>query len=273
MSAVPTVEKAPPNTVPHSPGLFQRLKNCVKDTYSTAKVPSAMNSARTTSDVVFTMMDTIAFVFAAELGNLAPIYITIGSMFFAILTLNFTIFMFSIASLEAAFLSGLLHNITKYALTPSMAAHAGDASVETREACESLFRHTTPSRFKSFLHEGLASSFIHTPLYFLSFTGGYILNSMAYYEKELSSLGPEYSNRPYIALISIILFLSVFSLYLLSYSCTGFFTIITSILLGLLVGYLLCAQNYFLIGKSSVSTLFVPPIVKRDGIDFLCVKT
>jgi hypothetical protein len=89
----------------------------------------------------------------------------------------------------------------------------------------------------------------------------------------MEALGPQYSNRPYIAILSAALIIAVFAIFLLNYRCTGIITIFTTVMLGGFVGVLLAFQNYFLFGKKGVNVLFIAPLERRTGMDYLCVTT
>ena len=96
---------------------------------------------------------------------------------------------------------------------------------------------------------------------------------MSIYVKEISDLGPSYSNRPYLGLIAAGMFILLYSAFLLSYGCISTFGILMTILAGWIIGYLICIQNNLLLGKTSVSMLFIPPIQDRKGMDYVCVTT
>jgi hypothetical protein len=46
-----------------------------------------------------------------------------------------------------------------------------------------------------------------------------------------------------------------------------------TIALAAVVGYLISYQNVELFGKESINMLFIPPLVKRSGMDYVCVTT
>lgn len=96
---------------------------------------------------------------------------------------------------------------------------------------------------------------------------------MYFFSKECSELGPQYSNRPYLAIVGASLFIVLYSMYLFAYGCDSLFSIFFTVLLAALVGYLLCYQNYLLFGKTSVNLLFIPPLARRSGLDYICVTT
>ena len=63
------------------------------------------------------------------------------------------------------------------------------------------------------------------------------------------------------------------SLFVLLNSCDSPLGVILSVVAGLLVGFTLCYQNFLLFGKPGVDMLFIPPLVSRSGMDYICVST
>jgi hypothetical protein len=123
------------------------------------------------------------------------------------------------------------------------------------------------------MSHGIVKEFPNSPLYFISFAAAYCLQSMSFFSEEASELGPQYSNRQYIGILATALFITLYSIYLLAYGCDGVFNLLITIIIGLVVGYLICYQNYFLLGKTGVDLLFIPPIARRSGMDYICVTT
>ena len=39
------------------------------------------------------------------------------------------------------------------------------------------------------------------------------------------------------------------------------------------MGYIICYQNYLLLGKNSVNLLFLPILTRRSGMDYVCVSS
>lgn len=46
-----------------------------------------------------------------------------------------------------------------------------------------------------------------------------------------------------------------------------------SVVTGLIVGFMLCYQNLVAFGKEGIDMLFIPPLVQRNGLDYICVST
>lgn len=203
-----------------------------------------------------------------EIGHLAPIIFTGAALFLSIVTLNKPLAYFAGSSMEASLFYSLISSLSAFIATP--------ANVQTEDspgACRSYFQTLTSSRFKWLLGNGLTSAFPNYALYYISFAAAYFINGMLVFSEEVSNLGPQYSNRPYMALLGSTLFLILYTLYLYVYGCDGFLPLFFTVLIGGLVGFLISYQNIALFDKSSVSVLFIPPIVKRSGMDYICVTT
>jgi len=204
---------------------------------------------------------------APELGHLAPIILSMGAAFISLVTLNYPVFMFSASSVEALFVYNALSTVTSFGVTPSML----NGKSETK--CKSYFQTMTPSRFEAIFSQGLRKEFPNSPLYFISFAAAYCIQSMYFFSQEASELGPQYSNRPYLAIIAAAMFISLYTIYLLSYSCETAFSLMLTIVLGIFVGYFICYQNFLLFGKPAVDLLFIPSLARRSGMDYICVTT
>jgi hypothetical protein len=205
-----------------------------------------------------------------EIGHLAPIILIFGSLLVSLATLNTPFFVLGASSVEALALYSVIYNIAGFAVTPfsGMKDSAGEG-----EGCTSFFKTLSPSRFKWMISQGLRKEFPNQPLYFISFAAAYCIQSMYFFSQECSELGPQYSNRPYLAIISAAMFILLYAIYLSASGCDSTSRLMFTILLGGLVGYLICNQNYLLFGKNSVNLLFLPTLARRSGMDYVCVTT
>ena len=209
-----------------------------------------------------------------EIGHLAPIILIFGSLLVSLATLNTPFFVLGISSAEALAFYSLIYQIAGFAVTPfsGMKDSAGEGEGE-REGCTSFFKTLSPSRFKWMISQGLRKEFLNQPLYFICFAAAYCIQSMYFFSQECSELGPQYSNRPYLAIISALMFILLYTIYLSVSGCDSSFYLFFTIILGGLVGYLICNQNYLLFGKNSVNLLFLPTLARRSGMDYVCVTT
>jgi hypothetical protein len=208
-----------------------------------------------------------------EIGHLAPIILSIGTAFVAIVTLNFPLMMLSGSTVEAYLIYTALSSASSYTVTPLLGVIEGQLPPDQRKFCKSFFQTLTPSRFDFLMSKGLRADFPNSPLYFICFAAAYCIQSMYFFSQECSELGPQYSNRPYLAIIASAMFVLLYSIYLLAFSCDSGFALAFTIILGLLVGYLICYQNFLLFGKTAVNLLFIPSLAKRSGMDYICVTT
>jgi hypothetical protein len=206
---------------------------------------------------------------APEIGHLAPVILTIGTAIVSLLTLNYPLFMFAASSVEAHLLYNVAKLVSDYFVTPII----GITQPKPDSACRSYFQAISPSRFNWFMEQGVKTTFPNQPLYWISFASAYLIQGMKYFSQEASELGPAYSNRPYLAVLGACMFIALYAIYLLMFGCDGVFTILTTIAIGVVVGLLISSQNYLLFGKPSVNMMFIPPLARRSGMDYICVSS
>ena len=211
--------------------------------------------------LLYLLIDTKLLTLAPELGHLAPIILTFGAAFFALVSFNYPLAVFAASGAEASIIYSLFSAAGDLLAYPTAQA--------SPDRCSSTFETLTPARFSMLLR---GKPFPNSPLYFLSFAASYLIQSMFYYSEELTAMGPQYSSRPFIAAIGAAMLLLLYSAYVLAFGCEGLMSIAASVLLGLFVGYLISSQNLLLLGKPSISVLFVPPLVNNPNMDYLCVK-
>ncbi len=207
---------------------------------------------------------------APEIGHLAPVILTMGTAFIALITLNYPLGILAASSIEAHLLYNVIKVLGDYFVTPLVGVSNPTAG---ENQCRSYFQMMTPSRFTWFMEQGAKTVFPNQSLYWLSFVSAYMIQSMTFFKEEMEQLGPQYSNRPYIALIAACMLIALYSIYLLVYGCNSVLTVIVSIAIGLGVGLLISSQNYFLLDKPGVNVLFIPTLAKRTGMDYVCVST
>jgi hypothetical protein len=218
-------------------------------------------------------VDKKVLTVAPEIGHLAPILFTMGSLFFAIVTLNYPVAVFAASSVEASIFYNLISPIADYIATPFSGIDSSASDRGSAQECRSYFSTLTPSRFQSLIGKGLVRSFPNYPLYYLSFAVTYCIQGLLMFRDEASNMGPKYSNRPYMSLIAGTMFLILYSLYLYVFGCDSLLSLVFSAVIGIIIGYLIVQQNMIFLGKPSVDLLFIPPLVKRSGMDYVCVTT
>jgi hypothetical protein len=209
----------------------------------------------------------------AELGHLSPIMLAGGSLFMSAVTVNYPLFIFSMSVVEASLFYLAITYFSNFATTPEYGVMTSAEVENMKKECSSYFSLLTPSRFKSMMENGVKRAFPNYPIYYLVFGTVYCIQSMIFFSKECSELGPAYSNRPYTAILGGILFISLYFIYFLAYGCDSFFNILATTILAGLVAYVICNQNAALLGKQSVDLLFIPPLTQRKGMDYICVTT
>jgi hypothetical protein len=227
------------------------------------------------TEFILAPIDKSMFKILPEIGHLAPIILTAGALFMSSITFSYPLFIFGMSSIEAGVLHKILSLFSDYIVTPRF----GTMSRVTEQqkdavACESYFQTLTPSRFSLLLGNGIKKEFPNYPLYYITFAATYCIQGILYYSNECTQMGPKYSNRPYLAIMGAAMFIVLYTLFLIVYGCeTNFLSLVSTIVFAALAGFLICYQNYALLGKGSVNMLFIPQIVKRKGMDYICVST
>ena len=247
---------------------------------STGKPSASAASPATKSllEIIKSNFKQIALVFdkniietTAEIGHLSPVFLIFGSLFVSIITLNYPIFMLSASSAEAMLIYNLIYNTIGYAISPKFGLNTDGA--EQSQTCGSYFKKITPSRFNYFISQGLRHEFPNQPLYFICFGAAYLIQSMVYMSEECSELGPQYSTRTYLAILTAVMFIVLYMIYLNAYGCDSLSYLLFTALIGSLVGYLISVQNFLIFGKSAVNVMFLPTLGRRSGMDYICVTT
>ncbi len=201
----------------------------------------------------------------------SPAIFTLGSLFVSFITLNYPVFLFSLASGEALLIQNGLKGISSYLETAEGVQDS--RSLGKSEKCKSRYEGSESTKFKYLLDNGISVSFPNSALYFVSFASAYCIQSMLLFTKESADRGSSYSARPYLGIGSACMCIILFSLFILLNSCDTPMGVVLSVLAGLLVGFTLCYQNFLLFGKPGVDMLFIPPLVSRSGMDYICVST
>ena len=240
----------------------------------TAPAPTAPAPPATDSGGLFSLF--YEFIIApvearfVEFSLFSPAIFTLGSLFVAIFTLNYPVFILSLASGEALLLQRVIKGVSTYMATAEGIDESKSLGKDPK--CKSR-QGSASTKFKGLLDNGISASFPNSALYFLSFASAYCIQSMSFFSQETYERGYSYSVRPYIAYISAGLSILLFSTFTLMYSCDTPLGVILSVVLGLLIGFAICYQNYLLFGKAGVDILFIPPLVSRSGMDYICVST
>jgi hypothetical protein len=214
-----------------------------------------------------------------EIAHLSPIIFILGATFISIITLNYPLGIFAASSVEALLFYNVISLVSSYLASPTDAnvntnANANaNATATDINKCKSYFQLLTPSRFKSLIDQGLISTFPNKAVYFISFAAAYCIQSMKFFNEEISNFGPSYSNRPYMSIIGASMFIALYVFYLLRYGCNSLVSLSLTILFGILVGIIISNQNYGIFGKDAVNLLFIPFLQQKSGMDYICVSS
>jgi len=197
---------------------------------------------------------------AIESAHLSPYVFIAGSLIYSLLTLNFSLFVFGLTMIEAYCIRWPISFLFSYYTTP-----ADISKKSTTSQCSSEYHVMSPPILEAFIKKGVTPSIPHPSLYGITVAFTYLFASMLKYNEELTALGPSYSNRPYLSFIAGSIFLLMFSFYLLSHECISTVHVLSTLILGFLIGFGLFFQNNLLSGdsKSAMNILFIPTLAKN----------
>jgi hypothetical protein len=184
-----------------------------------------------------------------ELVAVLPDSLIYVSGIMALLTTSFPNFMFFISMLEALLGFHLLRGGIAMFDLPFLRPLTAQ--------CQSGFKSPTLGDI-SFFGSHSQSAFPSSPLFMISAAAAYLFQSLDAQSKELEILGPAYSSRYYISLLSLLGMIFILGCWRLYSGCETPSVVILSILLGLAVGSLILYQNYKIFGPDSVNMLAIP---------------
>jgi hypothetical protein len=206
-----------------------------------------------------------------EIIRIFPDGLIMGLALFSVITLSFPYGIFFMSMLESLLGFHGLRSLNNYLnLSTGLPTKSGLTS-----KCMSGF---VSKNFESLSLFGVASmsAFPSAPIFILSTASAYVLASLFRFRKELEVLGPQFSQKFYIAGIALPLLIVTFSLFRIYFNCDEFTVILMSILAGLLLGLLLVEQNYRLFGLQSVNLVGVPILRERTAAGkklYICSDT
>jgi len=198
----------------------------------------------------------------AEIFRLLPDGVIIITGFFALLTANYSYGILFVSLIESLGIYGLISKLANYLKIFNNLKSPDSYGAK----CVTGFRSPTLETISIFT--GLSpSTFPSAPVFIMSVLSSYIYNSLSTQINELETLGPAYASRFYLSAIFLGIFLFAFSLFRLFANCDTFGSILTSLLMGVLVGSALIAQNSALFGPQGINLLGIPLLKNRtkDG--------
>lgn len=133
------------------------------------------------------------------------------------------------------------------------------------ERCSNHITHGNQDR--EFMNDPHHRPFVFpsTPMYMLSVASSYVFNTLNAQSKELEALGPAFSTRYYVSLTFLISLISLIAAFRMISDCESFFNIITSSVIGIIIGYMLVVQNKRLFGDASINMLGIPHLRNRTA--------
>ena len=196
-----------------------------------------------------------------EMIRIFPEGLIMASGIYALITLSFPFAVFTGSMIEASMILRVLRYAAQY-LNLSFPALQ---TAPQNPLCRSGFKVLTMESYSLFPTE-FQKVFPSAQIYMISAAISYVLSSLSSQSKELEALGPTYSSRFYISLMFSILFLLAFVVFRLYNSCDTVWSVLFSLLIGFVIGFLLVAQNRSIFGSygnMSVNLIGIPLLANR----------
>jgi len=205
-----------------------------------------------------------------ETIKILPDSIVVMAGLMSLLTTSYALFVFFLSLLESILGFYLFRNIIAgfdFGFTKHL---KGFGSSD----CKTGFSSPTLSSL-SFFTIDQRTAFPSAPLYMLSVASAYVFTTLSNQIKELEALGPDYSPRFYISIMTLCALLFFVGCYRMFYNCESMMVVFASIALGLLVGTTLVTQNLKLLGPDSTNLMGIPLLRNKTATGekiYVCTK-
>ena len=195
-----------------------------------------------------------------EMLRIFPDAIVLGVGFFSLITVSFSYAVFFMSLLEALLVFYGLRSANEYLQVINTPSSLKTNSMECKSGFSDITMHTL-----SMFGAGAVSGFPSAALYLTSVASSYVISSMLSFSAEIQMMGQNTSSKFYTSLVSLMLVLFSIGLYRVLKSCDTGVNVISSAVIGSIIGALLVAQNTKLMGLSSLNLLGVPILKQRTA--------
>jgi hypothetical protein len=196
-----------------------------------------------------------------EMMRIFPDGLIITSGFYALLTQSVPFAIFSVSMIEAAGFYHFIRWVSSYLNIAPISARKG----EYNKICRTGFTDSTSSTLTSlsmfssiFSNSDILQQFPSSPIYMVSAASAYVFSTLNSQSRDLSALGPMYSVKYYISIVSLFTLIAAFMCFRIFNNCETVANVMLSVPIGLLVGVLLVQQNIRIFGKSGINLLGIP---------------
>jgi hypothetical protein len=131
--------------------------------------------------------------------------------------------------------------------------------------CEPGFQYPNLMRISLLETIGTPSMFPSPTMFFFSGIISYLIGSMQQFGKEIKSFNSDIGVRTTMAIILSFIFIFAMVLFRYTYGCETLGSILTSLILGYIMGILLVFQNMGLFGRDGINILNLPMIEPVKG--------
>jgi hypothetical protein len=214
-------------------------------------------------DVASKYLNATVLPLINETLRVLPDSILFGSILMTLMTQSFSMAMFSLAMVETAVIGGALRKLLSYVDLFHTLPPAGSGI----SACYPSVFAPTLETLMMFGKSSIESAFPSLPVFYVSSATAYVVGSLWTQQQELQSLGPEYASRFYVSVFASVLLLFALITYRIAFGCDTAGIILTTLLLGFVIGGLIFYQNMALFGRDATNLIGIPLLRdrSRDG--------
>lgn len=202
------------------------------------------------------------FAILVEMMRIFPDGLIITSAIYGLLIQSQAFLIFSASMLEATVIYHFIRWISSYMNISSVTPRG---SGKYNQICRTGFTDPTSptlyslSMFSTLIDDtDILQHFPSSHVYMISVASAYIFSTLNAQARDLAALGPTFSIKYYISIISLFFVLCVFMCFRIFNGCESTLTVVLSLPIGLIVGVLLVQQNLRLFNKSGINLTGIP---------------
>jgi hypothetical protein len=207
---------------------------------------------------------------STDFVRLLPDGLVLGVGFLAFISFCKSYGMLLVSMLELMFIQRIASNAVA-AVSPIL---GGPNSKEP--VCQNGFMYKNLMRVSIVETLGCPSQFPSPTMFFLAGSLAYMVSCVQEFNKEITTLGGDISNRKVLTVVFSGLFLFLVFMFRIIYGCEQFGPLLLSLVFGLIFGILIMQQNKILFGRESVNIMNLPIIITAAEMGkpmFVCGPT
>jgi hypothetical protein len=207
--------------------------------------------------------------------RLFPDGLVVASGLYALITLSFANGIFFMSLCEASVVYRIIQSFSAFVgIFGGSYVTYGSSRTET---CRSGFTSQSEGPLGLSMLGNKTNDYLFpsSPIFMFTTAATYLFTTLNFQSQELEALGPAYSSRYYSSAALLLVLLGIIATFRMVYECDSFSSVMGSMAIGLMLGYLLVLQNALLFGPSSINMIGIP-LLRNKTVDgkkiYVCPK-